>query len=112
MILVVSGYILRVVSFAFLKDKTYWKIKVPSKIVSSGPYKYIRHPMYLGTLLMMAGFSWLATKQIGLSILLTYMTLNFVIERIDREENILISVFGEFYINYMKKTKRLIPFIW
>ena len=112
MIFVLIGYALRVYALYHLNDKGYWKIKVPSKLIKHGPYKYIRHPMYLGTMLMFAGAAWIVTGEFWMTVLLSYMTLNFVIERIDREENILMNVFQNEYIEYMNKTKRLIPFIW
>ena len=38
--------------------------------------------------------------------------LNFIFDRIDREEKFLITVFGKKYIDYMKQTKIIVPFIF
>jgi protein-S-isoprenylcysteine O-methyltransferase Ste14 len=81
------------------------------QLINTGLYKYLRHPMYSGGILMMIG-TFLGFR--GLITTISFMVLYFllVIKRMDREEQMLISAFGENYSNYMKQTKRIIPFIY
>ncbi len=79
------------------------------QIVTSGPYKFIRHPAYLGMIVANIGISvyflnW-ATFSIFLLILVPAIILRIVIE-----EKILFKIKG--YTEFAKKRKRLIPAIW
>lgn len=77
-------------------------------LVTSGPYRFIRHPIYtaflmiLGATLMISA-NWL----IGLAWL--GMTVLEVASRIGFEENLMIEFFGDQYREYMKHTGRLFP---
>ena len=78
--------------------------------MENGPYKYVSHPSYTGILLIFIGVG-LAYQSWGaiISIILLF-TLAFGY-RIRIEEKALISELGEPYIEYKKRTKRLIPFL-
>ena len=81
------------------------------KLITNGIYQYIRHPGYLSDILIFYGigmtlFNW---------ILIIYFLITYPIVyayRIIVEEQMLISIFGEDYIQYKKATKKLIPFIF
>ena len=80
------------------------------KVVKNGPYKLVRHPSYTGLLLTLLGIG-LALQSWGSVIV---MILGFVCTfgyRIRVEEKLLVSQLGDEYIQYMKKIKRLIPYI-
>lgn len=80
-------------------------------IVQNGWYRYIRHPGYLGTFLTYLGFA-ISTSSllaVGINILLYFLAYSY---RINVEEHILVSRFGEKYKQYQSKTWRLIPFIY
>jgi len=80
-----------------------------SKFVTTGPYKYIRHPMYtsvLGITLIIVVFSF--------SYFLLMMWLILLVDlimKLSYEENILLKEFSG-YSGYKSKTKRLIPFVY
>ena len=81
------------------------------KLVSTGIYRYLRHPMYFGGLLGVIGMA------LGIrSIIMLFVSgiFYFVIfrNRIREEERLLIEEFGESYNTYMKQTKRLIPRVY
>ena len=81
------------------------------KLVDSGIYKFIRHPIYAAILLELLGFglalsSWLA---ILLLVLPNAASLTY---RIYIEEKVLEKHFGDVYISYERRTKRLIPGIF
>jgi protein-S-isoprenylcysteine O-methyltransferase Ste14 len=80
------------------------------KVVEKGPYKYIRHPSYTGALLILIGMG-LALQSWGAVITLILLFSLAYGYRIHIEENILISELGNPYIEYKKRTKRLIPYI-
>jgi protein-S-isoprenylcysteine O-methyltransferase Ste14 len=80
-----------------------------SHLVISGPYRYIRHPMYTSVLtiaaaLIVGDFSMI---KLGIGLLL----LLCLIIKLEYEENLLTKRFPE-YGAYRKITKRLVPFLW
>jgi len=80
-------------------------------IISKGIYKRIRHPGYLGTILLFIGASISVDNLISL-LFITALVLIVYIYRITIEEKMLIDIFGERYRIYIRTTKRLIPFIY
>ncbi len=106
------GYLIRLFSMLHLKNNFSWRVICPSKIIKTGIYKYIRHPMYFGGLILFFGLFIIATKQIMFPLLITIYTFNFYVDRIDREEQLMIFTYGNEYLEYMKKTKTIIPFIF
>lgn len=80
------------------------------KLVDTGIYKYIRHPMYFCGLLFIIAQSLLIPNTIGNISNLVSMYV-FWKGRIPDEEKMMIKEFGDKYKDYMKKTKSVIPFI-
>ncbi len=83
-------------------------IKKNQELITKGPYKYVRHPMYTAFL------GWSLFQGLFLSnwLILTAGFIGFVIfymVRIKSEENLMIDQFGKEYIKYMKRTGRLFP---
>jgi protein-S-isoprenylcysteine O-methyltransferase Ste14 len=79
-------------------------------LVTSGVYGVIRHPSYLGLLINSLGWS-LAFRS-GVGVLLTSLLIPPLITRIDAEENLLRTEFGDAYDVYCSNTWRLIPGIY
>jgi len=81
------------------------------KLVTKGLYKVVRHPMYFGAIFMMLG-SYIAFRSllVLIGIVISYIPLMKM--RITMEEETLIGTFGDDYGNYIKQTKKLIPFIY
>jgi protein-S-isoprenylcysteine O-methyltransferase Ste14 len=82
-----------------------------AKLRTNGIYKRIRHPGYLGILMIVTGFSSLMSSYYSF-LVLAIPVLLAIIYRIRVEEKVLISEFGDSYLNYMAGTKRLIPGIY
>ena len=80
------------------------------KVVEKGPYKYIRHPSYTGAFIILIGIG-LALQSWGAVIILVFLFSLGYGYRIHVEEKVLISKLGDPYIEYKKRTKRLIPYI-
>ncbi|MCL2859637.1 MAG: isoprenylcysteine carboxylmethyltransferase family protein [Oscillospiraceae bacterium] len=80
-------------------------------LITSGIYKYIRHPGYLSDLLIFIGLSltmgnWLSLIIVPIMFILAY------IYRIHVEEKMLLKIFGEQYKSYQKNSKMIIPYIY
>ena len=80
-------------------------------VVSDGPYRVVRHPGYLGDILMWSGaafatLNWIAFAGLTLAALLAYGY------RIRVEESMLQETLGEPYRTYMAHTWRLLPFVY
>lgn len=89
----------------------YWKnVKGSGHIVTTGIYKWIRHPQYTGLILiafgMLLGWSTIPTLIMFPIIVYSYIRLA------KKEEKDMVLEFGESYESYMRKTKRFIPFIY
>src|SRR5712692_11910542 len=81
------------------------------QLVERGPFRFVRHPMYTGLILVYVGIGWAAQSWAAV-VLVSLATAIFGSYRIPVEEKALISEFGEQYISYSKRVKRLIPFIF
>ena len=81
------------------------------KVVSHGPYKLVRHPSYSGWILICCGYG--IALQNWLSLLIAViLPLVALLYRIHLEEAALTSAFGSEYIEYQKRTKKLVPWVW
>lgn len=108
----VVGFLLRQESARILGTYFSHELRIidDQTIRKDGVYAYIRHPAYLGTLLVIIGVSWMFITHIGM--LLLVPAIMFVGLRIKTEEEMLTRHFGEAYISYKKSTKKLIPFVF
>jgi len=78
------------------------------ELITTGPYAYVRHPIYGGMLLGMLGSS------IGQSVLWLLPLMVYgpqFIHSARREERLLLEQYPERYRAYMKQTKMLLPFV-
>ena len=80
-------------------------------VVEVGPYRYIRHPSYAGGLITMIGFGLSLGNWAGLLAFLACVAIGYAY-RIHVEESALVAALGEPYKNYMKRTQRLVPFVF
>jgi protein-S-isoprenylcysteine O-methyltransferase Ste14 len=80
-------------------------------IVSSGPYRWVRHPSYTGLLLIVAGLGLAAGNWLALAVCVA-LPLAALLRRIRVEEAELTRVLGQPYRAYRTRTKRLIPGLW
>lgn len=80
-------------------------------VVSTGPYRWVRHPSYTGLLLIVIGFGLAAGNWLGLAVCVA-LPLPALLRRIHVEEAELNRVLGEPYRAYQAQTKRLIPGVW
>lgn len=78
-------------------------------LVIAGPYRYVRHPLYFGVVVLVLGW-WLLLDYsfLLLSTVLLLLWFNFVVTRFEEEE--LRAIFGEQYEEYAEEVPRMIPF--
>jgi protein-S-isoprenylcysteine O-methyltransferase Ste14 len=91
-------------------EKTLYQFEKTTELVDKGIYKYVRHPLYSSLLFLTWGIyfknaTWGLLIVALLSSLFLYSTAIF-------DEKECIKFFGEKYKEYMKKSKRFIPFIF
>ena len=81
------------------------------EVVTTGPYRIVRHPSYTGTMLTLIGIGLVADNWLSL-LLVTAGGFAAYAYRVAREERTLLRALGEPYRDYMTRTKRFIPFIF
>jgi protein-S-isoprenylcysteine O-methyltransferase Ste14 len=113
MSLIVMGLMIRIHSILTLKQYfTYSVAKVENhEIIESGLYKFIRHPGYLGQLIIFIGISTSISNWLSILVMMVPITLGYLY-RIKVEEKFMIEQFGEDYLNYQERTKRIIPMLY
>jgi protein-S-isoprenylcysteine O-methyltransferase Ste14 len=80
------------------------------QIIQSGPYAFVRNPMYFGWWVAMFGL--ILLYPVWMVLLMFLFSLIAFIGRAHREEAALAERFGEAWSDYKKRTKFLIPFIY
>ena len=80
-----------------------------TRLVTTGAFRYIRHPMYTALLCLAWGvflqrFSWLALLLVLASSALIFITA-------EREEKECLAHFGDAYRDYMRRTRRFVPYL-
>jgi protein-S-isoprenylcysteine O-methyltransferase Ste14 len=83
------------------------KLQTNHKLITSGPYRRIRHPMY--TVFFVYEFSWVLVSASYLFLLCYLITILLIVVRIPKEEQMMLEKFGDEYRIYMKHTGRLLP---
>ncbi len=86
------------------------KIRPGHQLVTRGLYRYVRHPMYLGVILFVLSAPMILTSLYGFIIMLLLVPM--LVRRIGIEEKALVSEFGEEYLEYARRTKKLIPYLY
>lgn len=77
-------------------------------LVTTGPYRLVRHPIYLGLILLAAGQALAFSSVPAFAIVLFWIIPTFA-WRARSEEKLLSRIFGERYRTYQKRTKMIIP---
>ena len=80
-------------------------------LVEEGPYRLVRHPGYLGVLLLWLGAG-LASANVLVAGLIAISMGRAYRRRIRSEEAMLTNTFGEDYVAYTRRTRRLIPWVY
>jgi len=114
-----SGLALVVVGFVLITWTTvelgrqysvYITLQQDHQLITSGPYRYIRHPRYLGVMVVALGLALLFRSWIALLALPFLLAL--LIFRLMDEEKLLREEFGGQWEEYVQRSWRLVPFIY
>jgi protein-S-isoprenylcysteine O-methyltransferase Ste14 len=84
-------------------------VKENPELVTSGPYNYVRHPIYTGVLLAILGSAFIAGP---FWIVIFIVACGYFTYSALREEKNMIAKFPDTYPAYKKRTKMLVPFIF
>ncbi len=112
-VLMAVGVVVRVVAMRTL-GKFFTRtlqIREGHHVVSNGIYRRVRHPGYLGDILLFVG-SGVATSNVITTALILGMMLTAYMRRIAVEERMLTDQLGKEYSDYKAKTWKLIPFVF
>lgn len=112
--LIVFAIGIAIQAFAMWQLRSFYTIRLNVKpdqaLVTSGIYRRIRHPGYLSNLVAILGIG-LAMSSIAMMILtiFIFVVIHF---RINSEEKMLMSAYGDKYRHYRQQTWRLFPYIY
>lgn len=113
LVLLALGIFLRFWGIIHLKSQftRHVTVRKGDTIVSSGPYRKLRHPLYTGLLLIGIGMALYFTSP--LAAIVGGLVLAYALsKRIKHEEALLVEKFGPEYKEWMKQRARLIPYIY
>jgi protein-S-isoprenylcysteine O-methyltransferase Ste14 len=80
-------------------------------VITTGPYRVLRHPSYAGILLILGGIGLSYGNWLSLAALIVCPLIGFIY-RIRVEEAALSGALGPAYTTYASGRQRLIPFVW
>jgi protein-S-isoprenylcysteine O-methyltransferase len=112
-VLTAIGLIIRIQSIAALKQYFTYSVAQTEnhKLIETGLYKIIRHPGYLGQLMIFAGISISLSNWLSVLLMMIPITIGYSY-RIKVEESFMLEQMGESYLSYQKRTKRIITMIY
>jgi protein-S-isoprenylcysteine O-methyltransferase len=112
-VLIFIGLIIRISSIFTLKKQFTYKVTTIEnhQLIEIGLYKNIRHPGYLGQLIIFTGVATSVSNWISVILMLVPILAGYVY-RITVEEKFMVNEIGQSYIEYKKRTNRLIPMIY
>jgi len=85
-------------------------VRSEQELVTTGPYGIVRNPGYLGNILALFGVALALSSLVG--IFLTLVGVAGLAIRIRREERMLLAEFGDRFHAYVRRTRRLVPFLY
>ncbi len=110
---IVTGLIIRWVAILQLGKSFTVDVAITNtaKLKTDGLYERVRHPSYSGLLAIIMGFSFIMSSVYSFLVLGLPVFLA-ILYRINVEEKVLINEFGDSYLEYKNRTKRIIPGIF
>lgn len=108
----ILGIVLSVVGFCFWMYVTrYMRIKgsfsSKKELCTAGPFKYIRHPMYVSVYIMLTGLGLLFFAWIWFVLMIVFIPIWYGVSKM--EENHMTGIWKEQYLDYKRKTGMFFP---
>ncbi|WP_316801924.1 isoprenylcysteine carboxylmethyltransferase family protein [Pedobacter nototheniae] len=112
-LIALAGFILRFVAIQQLGKSFTVDVQIAEnqQLKQDGLYATLRHPSYTGALMAFLGLAITFSNWLSLIVICIPVFLAFIY-RISIEEGVLKAEFGNDYVEYCKKTKRLIPYLY
>lgn len=111
-IIIVAGIALGLISIAVMSKSKLRVTPEPAQqatLIQTGPYKFIRHPMYTSVLLFCAGCLVMSFSIYGTCVWLFLLIVLLI--KLNYEEEMLLEAFPE-YKEYMQRSYRLLPYLY
>jgi protein-S-isoprenylcysteine O-methyltransferase Ste14 len=111
--MMVAGILIRLWAVSTLRDFFSYTVQIKEghHVIQDGPYRFVRHPAYSGSLLTILGIA-LALQSWGAVVVMAVVFGITFGYRIRVEEKVLSSSLGDEYVSYAKRVKRLIPYVY
>lgn len=111
--MMIAGMLLRAWAVHVLADHFTVEVTIQPghRLIRRGPYRWLRHPSYTGSLMTFYGFA-LALGNLGSLLVIVLPVTAAFFRRIRVEERVLSEAFPTQYAAYARQTKRLVPFVW
>jgi len=111
--LVVAGFALRTWTLETLGEfySPIVEVRSDHRVVTGGPYRFVRHPGYLAGLMQSLGVGMAFSGLIGAASVVASWLAVFL-PRIREEEQVLSSTLGDEYRNFCAQRARLLPGVW
>jgi len=111
-IMFIIGLIISISAQMTINTNYSWTLEIREghTLVENGLYKYVRHPIYLGTFIRVIAIPIYLSSFSGF--LLGLLSIPLLIYRISIEERMLVEEFGEEYKQYRERTWKLFPFLF
>ncbi len=87
------------------------QVAAEHQLVTSGPYRFLRHPSYTAAVLMFIGVGVGLGNALSLAACAVLPAVGYI-QRIPREEAMLRRELGNTYVEYASRTSRLVPGVW
>lgn len=100
--LVIGGLLIRMYVGYYMRRALFDKT-----LVTDGPFKYVRHPMYLGIYIMLTGIGLLFFSHLWFAVMLAFVPIWYLDGRV--EERQMIELHGSAYFDYRERTGMFIP---
>lgn len=91
-------------------DAPMLELEKTTTLVTTGAYRYIRHPLYSSLLFLAWGIFFKDPSWVGGGLTLAATVLLAATAKVEEAEN--IRFFGPAYQEYMQRTKMFVPFVW
>jgi protein-S-isoprenylcysteine O-methyltransferase Ste14 len=108
----IAGSLLRRHCFQMLGQYFTYDVRVTTEqpVIERGAYRWVRHPSYSAGILMFLGMGLALGNWISLAILLATI-VGVYAYRVRIEERALLATMGDQYAQYMRRTRRFVPFL-